>query len=67
MSDNDIHIIMQSRKTLLFNEKRTSVTAEVCDLVGSYLLKKVLNIVDKKSVGLYRDDGLAILQNLLGP
>ena len=41
--------------------------AEVCQLVGSYLLKKVLNIVDKKYIGLYRDDGLAILQNLSGP
>ena len=41
--------------------------AEVCELVGSYLLKKVSNIVDKKSIGLYRDDELAILQNLSGP
>ena len=41
--------------------------AEVCELIGSYLLKKVSNIVDKKSIGLYRDDGLAILQNLSGP
>ena len=40
--------------------------AEVCELVGSYLLKKVSNIIDKKSTGLYRDDGLAILQNLSG-
>ena len=36
---------------------------DVSELVGSYLLKKVSNIVDKKSIGLYRDDGLAILQN----
>ena len=41
--------------------------AEVCELVGSYLLKKVSNIVDKTDIGLYRDDGLAILQNLSGP
>ena len=38
--------------------------AEVCELVGSYLLKKVSNIADKKCIGLYSDDGLAILQNL---
>ena len=38
--------------------------AELRELVGSYLLKKVLNIIDKKSTGLYRDDGLATLQNL---
>ena len=41
--------------------------AEVCELVGMYLLKKVLNIVNKKSISLYRDDGPAILQNLSGP
>ena len=41
--------------------------AEDCELVWSYQLKKVLNIVDKKSIGLYRDDGLAILQNFSGP
>ena len=40
---------------------------EVCELVGSYLLKKLSNIVDKKSIDLYRDDELAILQNLSGP
>ena len=40
---------------------------DVSELVGSYLLKKVSNIVDKKSIGLYRDDGLAILQKLSGP
>ena len=85
VSDNDIHIIMQSRKTFneLFNEKKPWVKrcgnedfdipmgcyngAEVCELVGSCLLKKVSNIVDKKSIGLYRDDGLAILQDLSGP
>ena len=41
--------------------------AKVCELVWSYQLKKVPSIVDKKSIGLYRDDGLAILQNLPGP
>ena len=70
VSDNDIHIIMQSRRTLLFNEKKPWVKrcgdedfdvpmgcydgAEVCELVGSYLLKKVSSIVDKKSIGLYK-------------
>ena len=68
VSDNGIHIIMQSRKTLLLNGKKPWVKrcgdkdfdvpmgcydgAEVCELVGSYLLKKVSNIVDKKSIGL---------------
>ena len=71
------------KKALLFNEKknlnkkcgdedfdvpmRCYNGEEVCELVGSYLLKKLSNIVDKKSIGLYRDDELAILQNLSGP
>ena len=41
--------------------------AEVCKLVGSYLLTKLSNIADKKSIGLYRYDGLATLQNFSGP
>ena len=57
VSDNDIHIIMKSRKTLFFNEKKICYDgAEICELVGSYLLKKVSNIVNKKYIGLYRDD-----------
>ena len=55
--DNDIHIIMQSIKTLLFYKKKPWVKrcgdedfdvpmgcydgAEICELVGSYQLKKV--------------------------
>ena len=41
--------------------------AEVCELVGSHLLSKLSNIVDKESVGLYRGDGLGVLQNLSSP
>ena len=40
---------------------------EVWDLAGSHLLNRLTDIVDKESVGLYRDDGLGVLQNLLGP
>ena len=32
--------------------------AECCELVGLYLLKGMLNIVDRSEGGLYRDDGL---------
>ena len=40
---------------------------EVFELVRSYLPNKLTNIVDKKYMGLYRNHGLAILQNLLCP
>ena len=41
--------------------------AEICELVGLYLLKELTNIIPKESVGLCRDDGLAILPNTFGP
>ena len=81
--DEDLSIIMQSRKTLLFSEKVPQVKkeidedfdvpmgcyndAEVCDIVGSYILNLLCNILDKDLVGLYRDDDLAIVRNLSGP
>ena len=36
--------------------------AEICDLVGLYLLHHLAEKFGKKFVGLYRDDGLAIIQ-----
>ena len=39
--------------------------AEICELVGLFLLHKLSTIISKELVGLYRDD-LAILQNSSG-
>ena len=70
ISEEDLDIIMQSRKTPLFHNQEQWVKrgdddfdapmgcydgAKVCELLGSYLLNKVSNIVPKESVGLYRD------------
>ena len=41
--------------------------AEICELVGLYLLDKLSAIIKKDSVGLYRDDGLAVIENANGP
>ena len=41
--------------------------AEVCEIVGSYILNLLCNILDKDPVGYYRDDGWAIVRNLSGP
>ena len=39
--------------------------AEVCELVGTFILSKLGNIIDrKKNTGLYCDDGLVILSNM---
>ena len=73
ISDDDLYIIMQSRKTLLFHEETPWVKkegnedfdvpvgcydgAEVCEVTGSYILYVLSNILHKNQSGLYRDDG----------
>ena len=77
ISQLDQDIILQAKSNLLFNEelpwqkKNTQdpfdVTmgsadgAESCELVGTYLLNKISSILPKHQVGLYRDDGLAVV------
>ena len=71
-----------SRKALLFNNsecwvkksgKLFDVTmgaydgAEVCEIVGLYLLSKIHKIIPISYIGLYRDDGLAVIPNANGP
>ena len=36
--------------------------AEVCELVGAFLLNILSHVIDKNSVGLYRDDGLGVFK-----
>ena len=82
ISDENLRIIKHCRKSLLYNnyepwkKKDTDscfdVTmgsydgAEVCELVGIYLLSLLANIIDKNNSGLYRDDGLIFLRNVNG-
>ena len=40
--------------------------AEICELVGLFILDKLSNIISTKDLGLYRDDGLAVLRNKSG-
>ena len=41
--------------------------AEVCELVGLYILSKLVVRFGKNNIGLYRDDGLGIIPNASGP
>ena len=41
--------------------------AEICEIVGLYLLDKLSVLLHKEDVGLYRDDGLAVVDNANGP
>ena len=40
--------------------------AEVCELVGLYVLSLLENKINADSIGLYRDDGLAVVRNKSG-
>ena len=40
--------------------------AEVCELIGLFMLHKLSTQYDKYNIGLYRDDGLAIFKNISG-
>ena len=80
ISDEDIEIIMHSRKTLLFSNNEPWVKrgnspmfdvamgsydgAEVCELVGLYILHKLTSAYPNLNIGLYRDDGLAVVKNM---
>ena len=39
-------------------------SAEVFELVGTYILNKLKNVTNKENIGLYRDNGLGIFQNI---
>ena len=74
---------MQARKMLLLHDglpwvKRSGNedfdvpmgsydSAEVCKLVGAFLLNNLSDAIDKTSVGLYRDDGLGVFKSHSGP
>ena len=74
---------MQSRKTLIFENSEPWTKkcgnenfnvpmscydgAEVCELVGSFILNKLTSIINKSNIGLYRDDGLGIFYNVSKP
>eukprot|EP00795_Rhopilema_esculentum_P006594 gene6594-biopygen8103 len=82
ITEKDTNIIMHARKSLLFSKGNTwtkkdshmfDVTmgsfdgAEICELVGLFILNKLGAKYGKDNIGLYRDDGLAIFKNTPGP
>ena len=79
---DDKAIIKHAQKLLLFNKSETWMKkdsrlfdvamvafdgAEVCQLVGNFLLHKLSKKYETKNLALYRDDGLAIFKNVSGP
>ena len=82
ITEEDYSIIQHARKSLLFNNgepwiKKDSglfdVTmgafdrAEVCEMVGTYILSLHISKCNKEGIGLYRDDGLAVFKDISGP
>ena len=41
--------------------------AEVCKLVGIFMLNKISEKYNKNNIGLYRDGNLAVFKNISGP
>ena len=41
--------------------------AEVCELVGTHILRRLNTGFENKNMGLYRDNGVGIFRNLSGP
>ena len=80
ISNDDKKIIYHARKSLLFNEggkwmKKDGLFdvtmgaydgAEVCELVGTFLLDKINEKYDKNNIGLHHDDGLPVFKNKSG-
>ena len=79
---NSLDVIFHSRKSLLYHnddpwvKKDTSVEfdvtmgsydgAEVCVIVGLFMLDMLSKSFEKNSIGLYRDDGLSISRSYNG-
>ena len=78
----DVEVIFHARKSVLYNNGEPWVKkeggsfdvtmgaydgAEVCELIGIYMLYLIGKKYDSKNIGLYRDDGLAVFKNVSGP
>ena len=42
-------------------------SAEICELVGIFILNKISEKYDKNDIGLHKDDGLVLSKNISGP
>ena len=82
ISKTEEDTIFHARKSLLFDESHVWIKkngglfdvtmgafdgAEICELVGIFLLTMLSEKYTKENIGLYRDDGLAVFKNTSGP
>jgi hypothetical protein len=80
--EEHVSIIKHARKSLLFNANKPCVKrnnnsmfdvamgsfdgAEVCELIGLFALNTLAKKFGNENIGLYRDDGLALIQSTSG-
>ena len=55
---------MEERKPLFDINMGNYDGAQICELVGLYLLSKLAPLVGTKNTELYRDDGLIVIQQV---
>ena len=82
VTSKDKEVVYHARKSLLFDGNNTSMKkqsglfdvtmgaydgAEVCELVGTYMLSLISEKHHKQDFGFYRDDGLGVLKKKSGP
>ena len=75
-------MMTNTRKSLLFSDQQIWIErdsalfdvtmgaydgAKVCELVGNYLFYELSKLYEKKDIGLYGDDGLAVCKSKRGP
>ena len=77
ITDEQLAVMKNARKSFLFFEDSTWIKknnsnfdvsmgsydgAEICELVGLFILHKLEQVIEGSQVGLYRDDGLAVVR-----
>ena len=83
ITNQEISNIMQSRNTFLFNKNQPTVKksgneefnvpmgcfdgAELCEIIGIYILTKLQRVLQKDNARLYRDHGLGVTKELSSP
>ena len=82
ITQRDIEVMFHSRKSLSYNNgipwvknegtgfdvtMRAYDGAEICELIGIFMLSLLGTKYDSENIGLYRDDGLSIFRNVSGP
>ena len=81
LSERDLSVVLHCRRNFLHFQNEIWVkrenpdfdvgmgspdSAEVCELVGLFLLSEMEQLIPREQLGLYRDDGLAVVE-LPGP